>query len=145
MSSLLLWCRMSVGVLVLRRSRVRLLYFSVSHEWTNGDRRYYYPHSLVARENVCNGPEEGRFCCFLEQNFFVGDSHNIYSYFLTVLFILASSYPPNSYFCISILKSLVHNRFPPDLCSFTSQYVAPFFLFAPCGAYPLFRVFPDPP
>jgi hypothetical protein len=73
---------------VLRRSVSVFLYFSVSHEWTNGDRRCYTPRSLVARENACSGPEKGRFCCFLEQNFFVGDSHiTIYIYLIPRLTI----------------------------------------------------------
>jgi hypothetical protein len=64
-------------------------------------------------------------------------SDHLYFYFLSLFFILASYYPSNTYFFIDIFKPLAQNLIPPNLCSFTSQYVAPAFLFATSGANPL--------
>jgi hypothetical protein len=47
---------------------------------------------------------------------------------LPLLFILAPFSPLITNSCTNFLNSPAHNLIPPNLCSFTPQYVSPFFV-----------------
>jgi hypothetical protein len=59
-----------------------------------------------------------------------------------LLFILASHYTPNTYFCAEIPKPPGENLVPPDAVSSTSQYMALVFCPSAYGTGPLF-IFPS--